>query len=474
MLLTPSDRFDRASLTLYANGFAIAVADGDKKRDHAVVFSPFSSVQACRLHSTQADVMFQRICLFKVSIFHYGETHYFAAHVDDLDQSESSQSLADLETKRAGRANHALWFGMANKKSRPNPNEIERVRWVADISRAMRNFTRSLFPEFEFAVDPFPGKPSSRLLAGYVLLCEEDSVALVYLELSVYWSGRAPLRVYEDERCERKLMQILLDDRSSVSERAGVGCSCFAIEGHNFTVRSVAEKALWLRTLSNIKVKVRNNAENPSVADMKVYRDSIREYVRGIAKAESAECRPEEPWLPRRYSRHCSDQSHSDAMSREDSSCCTGIADEDIGEFVDFSMPRFMPSSVQVANDFTSVSPHLSEKPCSSEPEGEMQELTADLSEPRAEPEPHMPMPSDASPRLKRTSSPVLDLDLSNIKMLSEDEEDIVSEARSMIAYVQGIEESQNDDDDVSEDGKNECAVLSTKDDSDLSSEEWL
>jgi len=61
-----------------------------------------------------------------------------------------------------------------------------------------------------------------------------------------------------------------------------VDCSAFILDSHDFVVRSVAEKALWLRAISNIKVKLRHSSANPGQDELHQYRRAIRESTKKI------------------------------------------------------------------------------------------------------------------------------------------------------------------------------------------------
>jgi len=142
-----SESFERATLTLFTNGFTLRFAESlempEEEDELSIAWSPFSLVQACRLHSVQADLATPSLRLFKVSIFHHGSTHFFAVEGDDA--------------------------------------ELERTRWVADVSRALRLFTQSLFQSFKLTTEPVSNTPSTRtrILAGYLLKCEKRDVILV-------------------------------------------------------------------------------------------------------------------------------------------------------------------------------------------------------------------------------------------------------------------------------------------------------
>lgn len=258
--LLPEDKesFEVATLALHRNGIAVT----GSKRDFIVTWSPFSLVQACRLHSVQADRAMPWLRLFKVSVFQHGSTHFFAARGNDAD--------------------------------------TERARWVADIARALRLLTQSLFPNFDLRSEPLAGCEwtTHRLLAGYLLLCDDQGVSLVYCELHSHWDGVALFLAYEDDTCEAQVVQINIDANTCVSERVGVDCSCFSFDNYHFTTRTCSEKMLWLRAISNVKVKLRHRAPNPTMEELRHYRFSVLNHAKGVQPLEEGFTRVE--LLPRR------------------------------------------------------------------------------------------------------------------------------------------------------------------------------
>jgi len=262
-----STNFERATLTLYANGFSVRLGEpqnGDGEAEElSIAWSPFSLVQACRLHSIKADLASPSLRLFKVSVFHHGSTHFFAVEGEDAD--------------------------------------LERTRWVADVSRALRLFTQSLFFPFSLSVEPVPGVigTGTRILAGYLLKCEKQDVMLVYGELHAHQNSRAEFVLYEDESCANPLLPFGIEVETPVSEHVAVDCSCFTVDCQHFTARTSAEKALWLRAISNLKVKMRHVMENPTPEDLQAYRASISEYIRSLTPEEEDAPR-QKPLLPKR------------------------------------------------------------------------------------------------------------------------------------------------------------------------------
>lgn len=235
-----------AILTLYANGYEVR-PDKSSEDILTISWSPFSLVQACRLHSVQADAALPWLRLFKISVFHHGTAHFFAARGED-----ESGSL--------------------------------RARWVADIARALRGLTESLFPLYRIRSEPVSGAAwtSTRLVAGYMLMCDNQDVALVYCELHTHWDYAAAFAVYEDELCETRVMHVNMGVHTCISERVGIDCSCFSIDGHHFSARSSSEKAFWLRAISNVKVKLRHRADNPTTHELAHYRSSVSESARTL------------------------------------------------------------------------------------------------------------------------------------------------------------------------------------------------
>lgn len=256
----------KATLSLYSNGLCVKPLE-DHFPELSIAWSPFSLVQACRFHTVEADEAQPWLRLFKVSIFHHGLTHFFAT-----------------QGKEA---------------------EMERARWVADVSRALRTLTQSLFPPFRLRVEPLAGMEwtMTRLLAGYLLLYDELGVSLVYGELHCECDKSALLAAYEDEHCDVQVLHLSIDSQTCVSERIGVDCSCFSVGDHHFSTRSSAEKMLWLRAISNVKVKLRHKfpqSGNPTGSDLRHYRAAVFEHIRKLPRSAQEDSSERGALLPRR------------------------------------------------------------------------------------------------------------------------------------------------------------------------------
>eukprot|EP00929_Paragymnodinium_shiwhaense_P095314 TRINITY_DN5638_c0_g2_i1.p1 TRINITY_DN5638_c0_g2~~TRINITY_DN5638_c0_g2_i1.p1 ORF type:complete len:922 (-),score=206.93 TRINITY_DN5638_c0_g2_i1:95-2860(-) len=262
--LPPEDlnSFHRAELSLFANGICVRRLH-DNRIVATIAWSPFSLVQACRLHSHRADDANPWMRLFRISVIQSGVTHMFAVEGEKAD--------------------------------------MERARWVADIAVTMRVMTQSLFPTFDLQSKPLQGAvwTATRLLAGYMLLCnrKREGVILVYCELHSHWDSVAAFVAYEDEYCETRILYAPISLATTISERVGVDCSCFIVDTHQFSTRSAAEKTLWLRAISNVKVKLRHTRTNPTTKDLVVFRESISESFKDLPPVEAGS---EKPLLPRR------------------------------------------------------------------------------------------------------------------------------------------------------------------------------
>lgn len=234
--------FGLVELSLYATGFAVSPVQGDQAEQASVAWSPFSLVQACRFHSPRTDAAYPCLKLFKISVFGRGAAYFFATEGEDADQ--------------------------------------ERVRWVADVARTIRLLTASLFPRFVIRTTPPKGAPWSakRLMAGYLLLCADESVLLLYCELHTHWDDRVAFAAYENENCDAQVMRLSIAIDTWVTERVGVDCACFSIDGHQFASRTRAERDLWLRAISNLRVKMKHKAANPSSEEIGHYRAAVSEY----------------------------------------------------------------------------------------------------------------------------------------------------------------------------------------------------
>jgi hypothetical protein len=97
----------------------------------------------------------------------------------------------------------------------------------------------------------------------------------------------------------------MLTDQTVVSTRKGSYCTVFGIDQHRFCARTKDEKELWLRAVSNIKVKLMFDAPDPTSEDLAVFRAAVLERIvklesLGAAAPEDGEGSPRnvESWDP--------------------------------------------------------------------------------------------------------------------------------------------------------------------------------
>mmetsp|Transcript_2989 Transcript_2989/g.11524 ORF Transcript_2989/g.11524 Transcript_2989/m.11524 type:complete len:436 (+) Transcript_2989:93-1400(+) len=246
-LLSAEEEVAMVTLSLYVNGFAFT----HKGREHSFSLSPFALVRNCKFQATTSEgIDLSDFKCFKVSLFTQGACFYFGVRATKAEEREA---------------------------------EEERSRWVIDISRAMRLVTQSLFPPFSIACEPIDtvALTQRRLLAGYLLHHDDMTIASVlFCELHPQGRDHGKLVVYENETCQVVVMEICITERSTCCEKVGISCSCFSIEDHLFSTRTLAERKLWLRAISNVKVKLQNRAPSPTREDLVDYRHAIREHIR--------------------------------------------------------------------------------------------------------------------------------------------------------------------------------------------------
>jgi len=242
--LSAEESIDPVMLSLYVNGFSFAQGSGEV----SISLSPFSLVRNCKFQSTYTNCLnLSEFKIFKVSLFTQGICYYFGVRSEDERQAEE-----------------------------------ERSRWVLDFSRAMRLVTQSLFPPFSITCDPIDSVASTqrRLMAGYLIHHEDVSLASVlYCELHPHVDDQAKLTLYENELCKTPVMDIYITERSVCCEKVGINCSCFCVEDHQFGTRTLSERKLWLRAISNVKVKLQNRAPSPTTEEISHYRLAIKEHI---------------------------------------------------------------------------------------------------------------------------------------------------------------------------------------------------
>ncbi|CAJ1389589.1 unnamed protein product [Effrenium voratum] len=232
------------TVTLYANGFTMQPPGGGEASKISRAWSPFSLVEKCQVKTLQHSAYW---AVFKLTVFRAG--------VHDL----------------------CLYFACTGGNAYK-----ERDRWVEKIGSLVGHVTQSLYPLSSIQVQPLPGNEatSTRILAGFLLHgAAMDTCELVYVELHAYARGESKLTLYRDEWCDRELATLILSEATTVSTRSGVHCNVFGIDHHRFCARNGDEKDLWLRAVSNVKVKLMFEAPDPTAEEIWIFRHAVQERV---------------------------------------------------------------------------------------------------------------------------------------------------------------------------------------------------
>lgn len=246
MQIKLEESVQQTQVALFANGFTMQPQQGGKMVNRA--WSPFSLVEKCQVKTLQHSAYW---AVFKLTVF------------------------------RAGGHDLCLYFACTGGNAYK-----ERDRWVEKIGTLVSQVTVSLFPVSDIQVQPLPGNEATRtrILAGFLLHGSAmDTCQLVYAELHAYSAGESKLTLYRDAWCDRELSTIGLSESTTVSTRSGVYCNVFGIDHHRFCARNGDEKDLWLRAVSNVKVKLMFEAPDPTIEEIWVFRQSVQERVSLLA-----------------------------------------------------------------------------------------------------------------------------------------------------------------------------------------------
>jgi len=247
------------TMKVYVNGFSLTSREQVPNSENWVVqpWSPFSLVEKHDGDMDRRQVKYTICCaVFKLAIF----------------QREGE----DL----------CYYFAITGDKAREKRDQM-----IEAIVGAVRQVTLSLFPsQHSIVVSPVPGvrSTSTRIMAGYLLRCQAaDHVSLFYCELHAYLGGEARLAAYKDEWCEWELASLLLTERTVVSTPTSSHyCTAFGIDSSRFAARTVEEKNLWLRAVSNVKVKLMFDAPDPTEEDLTVIRSAVQARVESLEQQQ--------------------------------------------------------------------------------------------------------------------------------------------------------------------------------------------
>lgn len=253
------------SCALYSNGIYWTYGENEV----SISLSPFCLVRTCRFPASCSNKTLTDLKIFKLNLF--------------------TQDLC-------------FFFGI-QEDAKEDPETL-REDWVRDIAKVVQVLTQSLYTPYSITCEPLAtvATTSRRLMAGYLLVHESDStVTLLYCELHPHCSAvrDAQLAFYENEDCQSLVTGIRVTPQTKCAEKAGVGCTCFSVDGRDFSARSPTERRLWLRAISNIKVKLVHEAPAPDGSELATYRRAIQEYITSVEAALECGVGPARPLLHR-------------------------------------------------------------------------------------------------------------------------------------------------------------------------------
>lgn len=238
--LSSQERFEAVRFSLYVNGFAFSTSDG---LEASVSLSPFSMVRNCRFQSGA----YSHLKSFKVALLDHEPVCYFA--VRPVNEREA---------------------------------EEERSEWVLGISHTILLVTDSVLPHFSVTCDPVEDvfQTHRRLMAGYLVHRDDmGSISVLFCELQAHCGESAKFVMYDNEHCARPVMRLRITEDSVCSDIVAINCCCFIVDCHHFASQTPSERKLWLRALSNVKVKIQNHSPPPTDEELQHYRDGIREHI---------------------------------------------------------------------------------------------------------------------------------------------------------------------------------------------------
>jgi len=256
--LSAADSFVPVSMSLYVNGFAFVTqsnheSDGDFhiQEEASVSLSPFSVVRNCRFQTGECASWKS----FKIS-----------QYADGVGTSP------------------CCYFAVPSMSERDA--EEERSDWVLGISHSIFLIIDSLLPPFAVNCDPVPGLSHTqrRLLAGYLVHRDDlDSVSVLFCELQAHSGSAARLVLYESELCQCPLVEVPIKESSLCVDVVGINCSSFIVDEHHFAAQTASERKLWLRAICNVKVKLQNQAPDPTLGELQHFRSAIRSQIHAIS-----------------------------------------------------------------------------------------------------------------------------------------------------------------------------------------------
>mmetsp|Transcript_37047 Transcript_37047/g.104525 ORF Transcript_37047/g.104525 Transcript_37047/m.104525 type:complete len:497 (-) Transcript_37047:44-1534(-) len=243
--LLADEQVQEVTFVLYINGFSIAL----NSKVSSISLSPFCLVRNCKFQDPYMNTTLADLQIFKISLFTQNLCYYLGVRGSDAD------AVA-----------------------------VERRQWVTEIARVIKLVSQSLFPCFSISCAALKNVPTTRnrLMAGYLIHHTSKSVVTVlYGELHPHCavSYKAKMAFYENELCQKIILVIPISAGTVCVGKIGVECTCFCVDGYEFSTRTSSERTLWLRAISNLKVKLTHEAPTPSDKEIAHYRQAIEEHI---------------------------------------------------------------------------------------------------------------------------------------------------------------------------------------------------
>mmetsp|Transcript_36697 Transcript_36697/g.84440 ORF Transcript_36697/g.84440 Transcript_36697/m.84440 type:complete len:389 (-) Transcript_36697:26-1192(-) len=251
LFITPgSDNATREmQMSIFINGFEMEAAPIRIGKDMMAsrmrrLWSPFSMVEACQVKTPQNSLAW---AAFKLTVF------------------------------RSEGEDECLFFATAGQDAL-----AQRDLWMTEMSSGISRVTKSLFPIHSITVKPLRGVhgTADRILAGYLLhRAAPDTASLVYCELHAYRDNSAEFTAYTDEWCTWGVAKQSITADTIVSSRTREHCTVFGLDEERYSARTKQEKDVWLRAMSNIKVKLTYCAPNPTHDEVEHIREAVHDKV---------------------------------------------------------------------------------------------------------------------------------------------------------------------------------------------------
>eukprot|EP00916_Digyalum_oweni_P008679 GHVL01014483.1.p1 GENE.GHVL01014483.1~~GHVL01014483.1.p1 ORF type:complete len:297 (-),score=48.94 GHVL01014483.1:61-951(-) len=234
-------------LSIYLNGFAfLKNTDSNENEQYEIQIcvNPFVLVRNCKFFWSKSH-HFEDLHVFKVVLLSHDASYLFGCTSSD-----------------------------------------ERIKWMSLIAHSIKAVTCSIYPIYNLSIIPIKNnyKTVNRILSGYLIILDPIkyiTASIVYCELQAQTKQEnASFILYENSQCLTTIKRVDITENTPCYEKVSFGSCVFVIDTMQFAGRSANDRKLWLRVISNIKVKVLNKAPPPSQDELYYYRISINDQLK--------------------------------------------------------------------------------------------------------------------------------------------------------------------------------------------------